>query len=315
LNSFTKKNAAYYSWADHNESDPLKMGLIITSNVSQKINSLRIIPNLGNTVDLYPEVKVVKVTAIDSETNNEVSLSKDSFYIGSTLVPQTIESRKNYFYEQAEIFFPEINTSKIKIYFEQSNSQDVTVKHLYWSPAKSTDPLFSGKAKFNPEALYAQGYDAIGYSYESIVPDILQPNRFKLGTNETRTINVTYNTPAISENSYVVAFDRSGKTLYFSGNIGNTFDPLATQYSASAKDTIEQAWKYETSADAQIAINSIQDKINRSIWTAIQFENMRIITQTSSNRYSKKSSVSLSKKYELYAAKRWSISLRSVERI
>lgn len=313
---FYKKNSAYYSWADHNISEPLRLGIIITSSVSQKINSLKIVPNLGNSVNTYPEVKVTKVSAVDSLTGNEIVLSEEEFYIGSTIVPQTIESRKKYFYEQAEIFFPEVNTSKIKIYFEQSSSQDVTVKHLYWTPEKSSDPLFTEKRKFNPEGLYAQGYEAISYSYEAIVPDILQPNKFKLGNNETRTVNVSYTTPEIVENSYVVAFERSGVTNYYSGYNGGVFEEVIRQMSTTSSGSrIDQAWKYSTSADAQTAINTIQDKISRGVWSGSQFQNLRIITVPSSNKYSKKSSVTLNKKYELYAAKRWSISLRSIERI
>jgi len=120
----------YSSWADHGLDQSLNLTLILESERPQKMNSLTVVPFFGQADMLYPEVEIYKVIAVNSDTNEVVDLISSSFFIGNTIVPQTIESMKNYNYEQCVIDFPEIKTKFIKVYFKQKAYNNVKVKHL-----------------------------------------------------------------------------------------------------------------------------------------------------------------------------------------
>lgn len=325
-NNEGKQETVNISWADHPINTPLRLGIIISSPNPQKLNSIKITPNLGNEIYLNQDVKVVKVSAIESSTGNEIILNNSGFYIGSTIVPQTIESRRNYFYQSATINFPEVTTSKIIIYFEQSNYNNITAKHLYWRPT-SQNPIFTNMNRLNLDALYGLGYDFIDTkAVNSLIPSVQQPNRFKIFRNNL-SISVGAN-KTVAEKQYLIKFERetngSDVTYYFSEQYPSAIDSLDQQYAATATPFTQDAIIASSSEDAAklkefIEIQTGQKPSNQNVqriyqWDPNKFKNLTVQEIDSySTIFPEPISIQLQRRYETYAAKRWSISIKSID--
>lgn len=318
----------YYSWAEHNALEPLRLGISIISSKPQKTNTLTIIPHLGNQVYTYPEVKVVRVSAISSDTNNEVDLLTEPLYIGSTVVPQSIESMKNYFYEKAIIDFPEINTSRINIYFEQPNSQDVQVKHLYWRQVnQKQNSLFAGQSRFNPEILRSTGYEAVNYNINSIIPTVQEPTKFKLNTNAVnKSVTVSARRTRIPETIYVVKFQRmvnSTLTTHYltSQYPANAIEPLAEQHRKAATTNRSQAVSFTTLEEATVVKTFLERQLSNSgattgriySWDPLLFQNISLESFVEYTDKEYRETATLQAQYENYQAKKWSIGIKSIE--
>jgi hypothetical protein len=318
----------YYDWSDHIETSPLRLGLSLTSNKPQKLNTITIEPNFGNEKVFYPEVKVVKVTAIDVNTNAEVTLFSDAIYIGSTVSPQSIESSKNYFYEKATINFPEVNTSKINVYFEQPNSYDTSIKHLYWRPVSlSQNSLFVNQQRFNPEGLYASGYEAVNYGINTIIPPIEEPVKFKLDTNiTTKSINVSARKSGIQETVFVISFKRLNasnvlqKYYLLSQYPASSYQGVDLQYERSATADIATGIKFTSREDAESVKAFVENQFTTSTssqkiynWDPNKFQELTIESHIEYKDKDFRETVALQPVYELYNAKRWVISLKSID--
>jgi len=318
----------YYDWSDHLQTSPLKLGLSLTSTKPQKFNTITIEPNFGNQNVFYPEVKIVKITAIDSNSNSEITLSSESLYIGSTVSPQSIEASRNYFYEKATVNFPEVTTSKINVYFEQPNSYDTKIKHLYWKPVSlSQNSLFVNQQRFNPEGLYSSGYEAVNYGINTIIPPIEEPIKFKSDSNiTTKSINVSARKSGIQENVFVISFKRLNsanvlqKHYLLSQYPAPTYQPLDVQYTRSATTEVATAIKFASTEDAESVKLFIQNQFTTSTssqkiynWDASKFQELTVESHIEYRDKDFRETVALQPMYELYDAKRWVISLKSIE--
>lgn len=270
----------------------------------------------------YSEVKVSSVTAISSTTNQIVNLIDKPIYIGSSFVPQNIESSKNYYYNKAVIYFTEIDTSEIVVKLEQSSYNDILAQHVYWQPYSNITALSSldNLTRFDPAALRAIGYQDVQYDLADLVPNILRPNSLKSQSSlAAKKINITYKEIQKAER-YLITFKRLNTSAtptlqkYYFTNPAIAFQTLAKQQELAATADINLAFQYESLSSAEQSKGYIQDKISSSQWTGSNFIDITIETIKSDlSPKSLTSTVTLKRKFEVYPAKRFTIGLRSID--
>ena len=324
----------YHSWADHVLDEPLNLTLIIESERAQKMNSLTIVPFFGQAEMLYPEVEIFKIIALDSDTNETVDLISSSIFIGNTIVPQTMESIKNYNYEQCVVDFPEVKTKFIKVYFKQKSYNDVKVKHLYWKPSTNSPVPFSTQNRFNPEILASTGYENVSYNLSELIPNIKTPNQFKLNTNESiKQVSVNAVLPHDYSTKQVVKYSQylnhatptAGQSwatpntfdVYYQGNeVGFYGDHEKEQIDTTYLPTlsVQNAKLYDSITEAEGIISFIRGKFVTNYWKQINFLNLTVEEVTADKKNQKFNKlINLQKQYELYNAKKWTISINSIQ--
>jgi len=324
----------YSSWADHSLDESLNLTLIIESERAQKMNTLTIVPFFGQAEMLYPEIEIIKIIAVNSDTNEVVDLISNSIFIGNTIVPQTIESMKNYNYEECVIDFPEIKTKFIKVYFKQKSYNDVKVKHLYWKPSATSPVQFKDQSRFNPEILASTGYENVSYNLSDIIPSIKTPNIFKLNTNEsTKQVSVSAVLPHDISPKQVVKYSQylnhatpiPGQAwatpntfdVYYQGHeVGFYGDHTKEQVDTTYLPTlsIQNAKLHDSVTDAESTIRFIQGKFVTNYWKPINFLNLRteqVDADIQNQKFNKL--INVQKQYELYNAKKWTISINSIQ--
>lgn len=322
------------SWADHSLDESLNLTLILESERAQKMNTLTIVPFFGQAEMLYPEVEITKVIAINSDTNEVVDLISSSIFIGNTIVPQTIETMKNYNYEECVIDFPEIKTKFIKVYFKQKSYNDVQVKHLYWRPSATSPVPFKDQNRFNPEVLASTGYENVSYNLSEIIPSIKTPNIFKLNTNEsTKQVSINAVLPHDISPKQVVKYSQylnhATPTVGQAWATPNTFDVYYQGhevgfYGDHTKEQIDTAYLptlsvqnaklHDSATDADATIRFIQGKFVINYWQQINFLNLRkeqVDADIQNQKFNKL--INIQKQYELYNAKKWTISINSIQ--
>ena len=322
------------SWADHSLDESLNLTLILESERAQKMNTLTIVPFFGQAEMLYPEVEITKVIAINSDTNEVVDLISSSIFIGNTIVPQTIETMKNYNYEECVIDFPEIKTKFIKVYFKQKSYNDVQVKHLYWRPSATSPVPFKDQNRFNPEVLASTGYENVSYNLSEIIPSIKTPNIFKLNTNEsTKQVSINAVLPHDISPKQVVKYSQylnhATPTVGQAWATPNTFDVYYQGhevgfYGDHTKEQIDTAYLptlsvqnaklHDSATDADATIRFIQGKFVTNYWQQINFLNLRkeqVDADIQNQKFNKL--INIQKQYELYNAKKWTISINSIQ--
>jgi hypothetical protein len=307
------------------------------------MNSLTVVPFFGQADMIYPEVEIYKVIAVNSDTNEVVDLISSSIFIGNTIVPQTIESMKNYNYEQCVIDFPEIKTKFIKVYFKQKFYNNVKVKHLYWKPSTTTAIEFRNQSRFNPEILASTGYEQVSYNVSELIPGIKTPNQFKLNTNEsTKMVRVSAVLPHEYLTKHVIKYSQyinhatptPGQAwatpntfdVYFQGKglsqingkpvVGSYLNPALAQVDTRYIPTlsIANAERYDSITSAETKITYIKSGFVTNALQAINFLNMvpeEVTLDIRDQRFTK--DVNLEKQYELYNAKKWTISINSIQ--
>lgn len=271
---------------------------------------------------VYSQIKVVSITALSSRTNEVVDLITTPIYIGSSFIPQSIESSKSFVYNKAIVKFNEIETSEIIVTLEQSDYNDILVQHLYWQPYSNSSTLSSldNLSRFDPAALNSLGYQDVQYDLADLAPSVIRPNTFKDQSSlNSKKINITYKQSQKAER-YLITFNRlsSGPTptlqKYYFTNPAIAFQTLAKQQELAATAQIDSAFEYESLVSAEQNKGYIQDKISSSEWSESNFLNLTI-ENIKSNLAPKSLSVSLNlkRKFENYPAKRFSIGLRSID--
>lgn len=316
--SGSSKVVKYKSWADHNDIEPLKLVLSFKSDKPEKANTIDIIPFWGTDQTPSAQLKITRVVAIDQQSK-EIDLIDDPIYVGTAVIPMTLESSKNYFYDKVKVVFSEVVTSEIQVYIEQYDSIDVTVKHMYWKPLPSTGRLsaLNTQTRFDPSALSSLGFGEIQYNTFDLVPPITKPNLFKdqsdLSANQ---INITYKDQE-KVDSYLLSFQRqSGSSLvkYYYTNSFTGFETLEKQQEKAASTDVNSAWKAESKDAADRIKLYIEAKISSGEWSSANFQNVTVETiKQAFNPKTYTATISLKKDYETYRAKRFAIGIRSID--
>lgn len=316
--SESSKSVKYKSWADHKETEPLKLVLSIKSDKPQKANTLDIIPFWGTDQAAAAEIKVSRIVAIDQESQ-EIDLISEPIYVGTAAIPMTLESSKNYFYDKIKIVFPEVTTSEIQVYFEQYDSNNIKIKHMYWKPLPSSGRLsaLNTQSRFDPSALSSIGFNEVQYNQYDLVPKITRPNMYKDESDlSVKQINVTYKDQEKTD-TYTVIFQRqSGSSLvknYYTNSFTG-FESLEKQQEKAASTDVNSAWKAESKDAAERIKDYIQSKISSGEWSSSNFQNISVeAIKMAFNPKTYTATINLKKDYEIYSAKRFAIGLRSID--
>jgi hypothetical protein len=277
---------------------------------------------LGKVGAPYSELKVSSITAVSKLTNQTVELLDSPVYIGSNFIPQNIESKKNYYYNKAVVYFNEIVTSEITVHLEQSDYSDITMQHMYWKPFSNTGSLapLNTNSRFDPAGLGAIGFQDVQFNYLDLVPSILRPNVSKDQSSlATKKINITYK-EAVRVERHVVTFKRLNSSAtpslqkYYYVNPAIAYQTLAKQQELAAVSDISLSFQYESLIAAETAKAYIQAKISNAEWSGSNFQDLAVETIKSdlSPKYST-SSILLQRNFEIYPAKRFTIGLRSID--
>ena len=269
------------------------------------------------------ELKVSSITAVSALTNQIVELLTSPIYIGSSFVPQNAEAQKNYYYNQAVVYFPEINTSEITVNLEQSIYSDIKLQHMYWKPHSNTGfaSSLNTQNRFDPASLTSLGFQEVQYNYSDLVPNILRPNQFKDQSSLiAKKINVTYK-DNLQATRYLVSFKRINGSLtppavqkYYYTNPTTGFQSFVKQQEMAAGLDIDLAFQYESLESAENAKKYIETKISSSEWSSANFQDLIIETiKKDLSPKSQTASISLQRAFEIYSAKRFSIGIRSID--
>lgn len=219
INSSSSSTQQTFDWSSFS-SEPLKLTLEFDSETSSKANYVKITPFFGNANYISKDVIVRKIEVTNSKNEVEEILRGKPIYISSSFIPSSIEASRNFYYREANIKFLQREVKKFKIFFEQVDSTQVKIQHLYFSPEPSTDSTnpYRGQSRFNPYApAVGSNYfpdipwsQQLDFNLSSVVPYINSPNSFKAEAG--RSVNVV-SAPVKLQRQVP---KKSGKTIKFS---------------------------------------------------------------------------------------------------
>lgn len=212
VNSGSDLPETYVDWSQFN-STSLKLNLSLERETAEKANYINIVPYFGTTDSQSKNVLVNKIEVID-ELNQAHDVLPRPIYISSTFIPSTIDSAKNFYYREAKINFAERKIKKINIHFEQVESSDVKVKHVYFrpDPTLASNTPYANQTRFSPEEptvvssmLYPEvSWSGISYNISELVPQVNQPNLFKAEVYNTKSIDVSLTRDIPSRTGFTV---------------------------------------------------------------------------------------------------------------
>jgi len=195
------------NWSNHNLSDPLVLDFTISSVSSAKANNINITPFFGNS-------KVVSVDSIVliSSDGTEKEILNEPVYIGLSPEFFNNQSSKNYFLNQASIYFEEQEVLEARIKMSQTQFNRVDIIHTFWNTdykdgSTVDNSPFYGSVRFNPKSIDEQVYNEVKFDQREITPTLTKPNSFKAGKVNGKTVSVSVvrkNSAAGSSNSFNV---------------------------------------------------------------------------------------------------------------
>jgi hypothetical protein len=207
--SSSNNNQRYVSWANADTSNPLKLTieLDLKSKNGEYINHISIIPFFGySNIDLIKNIKVSSVKFYNEQDNTIAPLISEtnSFYIGSDIFAPSLSLKNRYFYNKGVLRFEKIKANKVYITFEQSQFNDVSIKHAYWTPYETKDlantPATStpwkDQQRFIPSAIVSDSenyrVEDVSWNKASVVPYVNEANRIKSSTTDIYQAKIKY---------------------------------------------------------------------------------------------------------------------------
>lgn len=207
--SASDNNQSYISWANFDISKPLKLTieLDIKSNNGEYVNYISIVPFFGySLIDNIKNIKISSVKFYNEKENIITPLvnESNSFYIGSDIVAPSLSTKDHYFYNKGVLRFEKIKADKVYITFEQSQFNDVTIKHAYWKPFETKElantnnsaSTWRGQDRFIPSAIVSDSsnyrVEDVSWNKKSVVPYIERPNEIKSSTNSISQVKLKY---------------------------------------------------------------------------------------------------------------------------
>jgi hypothetical protein len=207
--SQSSTNQRYINWANFDASKPLKLTVeILTKNRSgEEINHISIIPFFGyDNIDIIKNIKISSIKIYNEKENTITPLVREDnpIYIGSDISYPSLSLKESYFYNKGVFRFPRIKATKVFITFEQSQFNEVDVKHAYWVPYETESSANSanesqtwrGQRRFSPVEVVADNsnYRAedVSWNRDAVTPPIIGPERIKSSTSEVIPIKVKY---------------------------------------------------------------------------------------------------------------------------
>ena len=178
------------NWSEHNMQEPLILDVLIESTISEKANSITVVPYFDSSKII--KIKRIEITDNAGATEN---ILDSEFYIGLSLEYLTKESFINYSLSAATFFFAERKVKQCRVIFEQIYYQDEVIAHNYWSTNYEYGNLdgspFDAASRFDPEMLNKDLYNKVSYDKSKIVPTLTNPNIFKRNNFLSQNISVS----------------------------------------------------------------------------------------------------------------------------
>jgi len=222
INSSTgESNVSYDDWSSF-KGQKLVLCLVMESEYAQPANFVNILPYFGSGNSTAKDVIVTKLEITDEKDTVENILT-EPIWISSSFIPSSLDKAKYFFYREAKIRFEERNIKKIKITFEQSESSDVKIKHLYYKPdsTKAGNPYY-GQPRFNPQdptivqdLLFPNiPWSSKTFDPKAIVPSINTPNILKSEVNNTNSIDVRLQRSIPNSQGYCLQAEGTDGKIY-----------------------------------------------------------------------------------------------------
>lgn len=188
----------YDPWSSF-KGESLSLNIVMEKEVAESANFIKIIPYFGSANYIVKDVTVTSIEVVD-ELNVTENILRQPIYISSSFIPSSIDKIKNFYYREAKISFSERKIKSIKIYFKQSDSIPVDIKHIYYKPSainNQTNP-YSNQLRFDPESPVVTAemkfssipWSTKTYDINTLIPSYNQPNFFKSETQNTKTIDI-----------------------------------------------------------------------------------------------------------------------------
>jgi hypothetical protein len=244
------------NWSEHDMKEPLVLDILIESRVSQKANSITILPYF----DSSKIIKIKKIEITDTAGVTENILSSE-FYIGFSLEYLTNESFRNYSLNSATFFFSERNVKECRVIIEQVYYQDVEIAHNYWSTNYEFGNLdnspFYGSSRFNPETLSKDLYNKVSYDKTLVAPMLTNPNIFKKDNILNQNIAVSIlsnnqkNSSSLSEETFSIPLKINQEILPAKRmSIGIRDIGLSYQEYESAAEIVSKVYNFDVPVES-----------------------------------------------------------------
>lgn len=232
---------AYDPWSSF-KGESLLLNIVMEKEIAESANFIKIIPYFGSANYIVKDVTVTSIEVVD-ELNVTENILRQPIYISSSFIPFSIDKIKNFYYREAKISFSERKIKSIKIYFKQSDSIPVDIKHIYYRPDatgnqtnvnKQPNP-YSNQKRFDPESPVATDetksssipWSTKTYDINTLIPSYNQPNFFKSETQNTKTIDIKLSREIPIRDGYVIrALGEDGNFRYITRAFYSDFDHI-----------------------------------------------------------------------------------------
>jgi hypothetical protein len=212
----------YINWAKFDVSKPLRLTLQFTSQskAGDYINHISIVPFFGYDIEgtnaLIKNIKVTSIKLYDETKNITYELINNGpVYIASDVSTKNVDNYKQFFYNKGVFRFDERKVNKIYITFEQSQFNDTTIKHAYWTPYEiGKDTKWNNQTRFEPEAIVSNKNQTIVWDKNALIPNINKPEEFKSSSSDLKQVTINYATQITGQSKYQLKIT-SGKNVYY----------------------------------------------------------------------------------------------------
>jgi hypothetical protein len=212
----------YVNWAKFDVTKPLKLTMQFTSQsqTGDYINHISIVPFFGYDIEgtnsLIKNIKVTSIKLFDEAKNITYELINNGpVCIAADFSTKNTDNYKQLFYNKGVFRFDERKVNKIYITFEQSQFNDTTIKHAYWTPYETgKNTKWNNQVRFEPEAILSNKNQTIAWDKNSLIPNIRKPEEFKSSSSDTKQVVVNYATQMAGESKYQLKII-SGKNSYY----------------------------------------------------------------------------------------------------
>jgi hypothetical protein len=212
----------YVNWGKFDVTKPLKLTMQFTSQskTGDYINHISIVPFFGYDIEgtnsLIKNIKVTSIKLFDETKNITYELINNGpVCIASDISTKNIDNYKQFFYNKGVFRFDERKVNKIYITFEQSQFNDTTIKHAYWTPYEiGKDTKWNNQIRFEPEDILSSKNQTIAWDKNSLIPNINKPEEFKSSSSNTKQVAVNYATQITGESKHQLKII-SGKNSYY----------------------------------------------------------------------------------------------------
>lgn len=213
----------YVNWAAFDTSKPLSLTIEFTSSSKsgEYVNTISILPFFGYDTQganaLIKNIKVTSVLLFDEINNKTYELIKNEpIVIGSDIASKTIQNYKNFFYNKGIMNFDEVKVNKIYITLEQSEFNNTTIKHAYWTPYEvGSSQKWKNQTRFNPLSLISTHKNESIWDKNLVIPPIDNLSVHKSSANNQKQMVITEKESSPGVAKYQIKLTSAGQSFYW----------------------------------------------------------------------------------------------------